>query len=108
MRSCGSSPTRRVSDCSSVAGMSPIIWTTARWCTSASPLGTHLAEEIDQAVSIFSDHGAKVVLFTMPYIDPPQTATGTIYPENSPARVAEFNQILSGVRPAERKARSSP
>jgi hypothetical protein len=58
----------------------------------------HLAQEIDQAVSIFSGYGAKVVLFTMPFIDPPQTAPdGAIYPENEPQRVTEFNQILTSV-----------
>ena len=64
----------------------------------------HLAQEIDQAVSILSSQGAKVVLFTMPYIDPPRTEPdGAIYPENSPARVTEFNQILAGV--AERRSK---
>ena len=58
----------------------------------------HLTQEINQAVSIFSEHGAKVVLFTMPFIDPPQTAPdGAIYPENDPVRVSEFNQILTSV-----------
>jgi hypothetical protein len=58
----------------------------------------HLYDEIDQAVHIFSSQGAKVVLFTMPYIDPPQEApSGTPYPENEPVRVNEFNQILTEV-----------
>ncbi len=50
----------------------------------------HLDDEIDQAVTILSAHGAKVVLFTMPYVDP-VSPTGTQYPENSPTRVDEFN-----------------
>ncbi len=49
------------------------------------------------AVNIFSAHGAKVVLFTMPYIDPATSATGTTFPENSAARVDEFNAILQKV-----------
>jgi peptidoglycan/LPS O-acetylase OafA/YrhL len=58
----------------------------------------HLAQEVDQAVSILSADGAKVVLFTMPYIDPPQLAPdGAPYPENTPQRVTEFNAILKGV-----------
>jgi hypothetical protein len=56
----------------------------------------HLTAEVDQAVSIMSAHGAKVVLFTMPDIAPSQEAPdGSIYPENQPIRVTEFNQILS-------------
>jgi peptidoglycan/LPS O-acetylase OafA/YrhL len=57
----------------------------------------HLLDEINQAVTILSDTGAKVVLFTMPYIDPPESANGIHYPENSPLRVTEFNHILSEV-----------
>ncbi len=57
----------------------------------------HLSAEIDQAVSILSDAGAKVVLFTMPDIDPPESANGVHYPENGPTRVSEFNRILTDV-----------
>jgi peptidoglycan/LPS O-acetylase OafA/YrhL len=62
----------------------------------------HLQDELTQAVGILAGQGAKVVLFTMPYIDPPESANGISYPENSPARVTEFNQILAAV------ARSRP
>jgi hypothetical protein len=58
----------------------------------------HIFDEIDQAVHIFSSQGAKVVLFTMPYLDPPQEApSGATYPENEPVRVTEFNHILTEV-----------
>jgi hypothetical protein len=57
----------------------------------------HLRDEINQAVTILSGRGARVVLFTMPYIDPPESANGAQYPENSPLRVNEFNQILGQV-----------
>ena len=41
----------------------------------------HLEEEMDQVVGVLSAGGAKVVLFTMPYIDPPQEAPdGSLYP----------------------------
>ena len=36
----------------------------------------HLDDEIDQAVSIFRAEGARVVLFTMPYLDPPESPDG--------------------------------
>ena len=32
----------------------------------------HLEEEMDQVVAVLSARGAQVVLFTMPYIDPPE------------------------------------
>ena len=58
----------------------------------------HLHDEIDQAVKIFSAHGAKVVLFTMPDVDPPlEAANGVAFPENDPVRVTEFNAILDRV-----------
>jgi peptidoglycan/LPS O-acetylase OafA/YrhL len=57
----------------------------------------HLTAEVTQAVSIMSAHGAKVVLFTMPDIAPTNAPNGSVYPENQPIRVTEFNQILSNV-----------
>jgi peptidoglycan/LPS O-acetylase OafA/YrhL len=57
-----------------------------------------IVQEINQAVTVLSGRGAKVVLFTMPYVDPPQVApNGTPYPENNPVRVDEFNAILRSV-----------
>ena len=58
----------------------------------------HLEDEMDQVVGVLSARGAKVVLFTMPYIDPPQEAPdGSVYPENRNSRVDEYNQILERV-----------
>ena len=58
----------------------------------------HLEDEMDQVVAVLSAHGAKVVLFTMPYIDPPQEAPdGSTYPENRQSRVDEYNQLLDRV-----------
>ncbi len=55
----------------------------------------HLAAELDQAIDIFTAGGAKVVLFTMPYVDPPtEAANGTPFPENDPARARAFNDLL--------------
>ena len=64
----------------------------------------HLASELDQAIRIFEAHGARVVLFTMPYVDPPVEAPdGTPYSENDPARITAFNSLLRTVA-----ARSRP
>ncbi|MBF6555137.1 MAG: acyltransferase [Acidimicrobiales bacterium] len=57
----------------------------------------HLADELDQVVTVLSSTGAKVVLFTMPDLSPPPSPNGTTYPEDSPVRVSEFNAILASV-----------
>jgi hypothetical protein len=64
----------------------------------------HLVAELNQAVTLLSAHGAKVVLFTMPYVDPSTEApNGTPYPENEPSRMRAFNSLLATVA-AERKS----
>ena len=58
----------------------------------------HLEDELDQAVQITSAHGAKVVLFTMPYVDPSnEAANGSTFPENEPVRTDEWNQLIEDV-----------
>jgi peptidoglycan/LPS O-acetylase OafA/YrhL len=61
----------------------------------------HLTAELDHAVGVLSAGGAKVVLFTMPYVQPPyERADGTPYSENDPARMDAFNKLLYGVAAA--------
>jgi hypothetical protein len=56
---------------------------------------THLVGQLDQAISIFTAHGAHVVIFTFPYIDPPGVQpNGDSYPENLSSRVDIWNQLL--------------
>ncbi len=58
----------------------------------------HLMNEINVAIDIFTAGGAKVVLFTMPYMDPSvEAADGTPFSENDPARATVFNQLLKSV-----------
>jgi peptidoglycan/LPS O-acetylase OafA/YrhL len=58
----------------------------------------HLTDELDQVVGVLSAQGARVVLFTMPYLQPPEEAPdGSTYPENRASRVDEYNQILRRV-----------
>jgi hypothetical protein len=57
----------------------------------------HLYDELIDAVDILSAGGAKVVLFTMPYIRLTESPNGSPYPETTTTRVMEFNQILSKV-----------
>jgi peptidoglycan/LPS O-acetylase OafA/YrhL len=61
----------------------------------------HLSAELGQAVRILSARGAKVVLFTMPYVDPStEAANGVPFPENSPGRVDAYNALLRTVASA--------
>ena len=57
----------------------------------------HLERELDQVVTLLSSTGARVVLFTMPDLGLPPGPDGTRYPENDPARVAEFNALVASV-----------
>ena len=66
---------------------------------------THLISELDQAIDIFTAGGARVVLFTMPYVDPPgQGAGGAPFPENLPRRARAFNALVHMVASAHPKA----
>jgi hypothetical protein len=58
----------------------------------------HLTAEINQVADVLSSHGVKVVFFSMPFIDPTnETLNGALSPEDSPARVDEFNHMLAVV-----------
>ena len=55
----------------------------------------HLVDELVQAADILSSTGAKVVFFTVPYVDPPnEAANGTPFPENDPSRMTIWNELL--------------
>ena len=70
-----------------------------RWMHLGEPEWDHHLElELEQAVTLLSAGGARVVLYTFPYIDPPlEQPNGTIYPENDPARVDDWNRLLRQV-----------
>jgi len=70
-----------------------------QWVHVGEPIwDDHLLAELNQAVAIFSARGAKVVLFTMPYMDPSQeSADGQPFTENDPARADAFNRLLRQV-----------
>ena len=68
-------------------------------CTSASRPGTtHLTADLQSAITILHSFGAKVVLFTMPYVDPSdRQPDGQPWPENTPARVRAYNALVRQV-----------
>jgi hypothetical protein len=62
----------------------------------------HLVAEYSDVVRFLANRHVKVVLFTLPYFDPAQTAPdGSLYPEDQPARVAAFNRDLKRVAVAD-------
>lgn len=76
-----------------------------QWVHIGEPLwDNHLTSDLDYAISIFTLFGAKVVLFTMPFIDPSnRQPNGLPYPENTPARVDLFNRLVEKVARAHPK-----
>jgi hypothetical protein len=70
-----------------------------RWTHIGEPLwDDHLARELSQAIGIVSAGGARVVLFTMPYVDPAvESPAGVPFSENQPARVVAFNALVRRV-----------
>jgi hypothetical protein len=75
-----------------------------RWVHIGDPAwDAHLRADLGSAIAILHTFGAKVVLFTMPYVDPSdRQPDGLPWPENTPARVRAYNALVRQV------ARSDP
>jgi hypothetical protein len=59
---------------------------------------THLTADLQSAITILHSFGAKVVLFTMPYVDPSnRQPDGQPWSENMPARVRAYNALVRQV-----------
>ena len=76
-----------------------------RWVPVGQPAWDHHLEgDLRAAVAIFHDFGARVVLLTMPYVDPTTRQPGGIpWAENLPARTRAYNAIVWQVARAEPK-----
>jgi hypothetical protein len=62
----------------------------------------HLTGDLRSAVALFHSFGARVVLFTMPYIDPTdRQPDGLPWSEDTPARVRAYNELLRQVARAD-------
>lgn len=58
----------------------------------------HLTAELEQAITVLHSFGARVVLLTMPFIDPSQRqANGQPYDEDTPARAEAYNALVRQV-----------
>ena len=75
-----------------------------QWVHIGEPAwNAHLTADLRAAVSIFDRFGARVVLFTMPYVDPSdRQPDGLPWSENMPSRVRAYNALVRQV------ARSDP
>jgi hypothetical protein len=61
----------------------------------------HLAGDLQSAITILNSFGARVVLLTMPYIDPSdRQPDGQPWSENMPARVRAYNALVRQVAAA--------
>ena len=62
----------------------------------------HVESDLRQAIAIFTLFGAKVVLFTMPLIDPvTRQADGQPFAENTPQRTEAYNRLVYQVARAD-------
>jgi hypothetical protein len=58
----------------------------------------HLTQDLQAAITILHSFGAKVVLLTMPYVDPSDhQANGLPWSENTPARTNAYNALVRQV-----------
>ena len=66
-----------------------------RWTHIGDPaFDAYLASELDTAIDVLSASGDRVALLTLPCVKPLERADGSIYPEDQPSRINEFNTLL--------------
>jgi hypothetical protein len=80
-------------------------WYRGEWVHIGNPAwDDHLELELGQAIDLLSAGGARVVLFTTPFVDPPnRQPDGLPFPENEPARTSAYNALLQQVVNAHRR-----
>lgn len=69
-----------------------------RWTHVGDPaFDAYLRARLQIAVTIAGSHGARVVLATQPYNRRGEQADGTLFPEDTPTRVTEWNGLLHSI-----------
>jgi hypothetical protein len=69
-----------------------------RWTHVGRPdLDAHLRSRLQAAVTIAGAQGARVVLATQPYNRRGEQADGSLFPEDNPDRVRDWNELLRDV-----------
>ena len=66
-----------------------------RWQHITQPAyDAYLSKQLDLLIDVTSARGARVALLTTPCSAPAESPSGAPWPENSPQRLARFNQLL--------------
>lgn len=69
-----------------------------RWTHIGDPVfDAHLRSELDLAIRVAGARGAHVLLATEPYNRRGEQLDGSLYPEDEPQRVTDWNQLLQSV-----------
>lgn len=69
-----------------------------RWLHVGEPAyDRHLAALLGQAITLLGSTGARVVVATEPYNQRGEQPDGSLYPEDNPVRVTDWNRLLRGV-----------
>jgi peptidoglycan/LPS O-acetylase OafA/YrhL len=69
-----------------------------RWTHVGDPeFDAHLRSELDLAIRVAGARGAHVLLATEPYNRRGEQLDGSLYPEDEPQRVTDWNHLLRGV-----------
>ncbi|WP_082754099.1 acyltransferase family protein [Mycobacterium sp. NAZ190054] len=69
-----------------------------RWTHIGEPAyDAYLRGELNRALDILSSTGARVVVTTEPYNRRAEKPDGSLYPEDQPKRVEQWNELLRGV-----------
>jgi hypothetical protein len=74
-----------------------------RWVHVGEPVwDDHIESDLQQAIAIFHTFGARVVLFTMPYVDPAdRQPDGLPWSEDTPPRTRAYNALVEQVASAD-------
>jgi len=73
-------------------------WIDGRWQHLGEPsFDAYETAQLERAVTILSSGGAKVALFTSPYFHTGEQPDGDPWPQDDPARVDRFNQLVEAV-----------
>jgi hypothetical protein len=72
-----------------------------RWTHVGDPaFDAHLRSQLDRAILVAGARGARVVLATEPYNRRGEQLDGSLYPEDQPQRVTDWNRVLRSVAAA--------
>jgi hypothetical protein len=72
-----------------------------QWTNILNPaFQTYVKAQLQQVVDVVTAHGARLVMMTAPCYNSGEQPNGTLWPEDQPARVAAYNQLVREVAAA--------